>query len=457
MSEVDVCVIGGGPSGVITAITVARAGFTCILLDKKPIERIGEKNCGDALDDLHVKIIEKELNIPAPSIESDEARDTISRISLAAKSLDTKFTADAQGYQVNRLVYGQRLLDHAVTEGVEVKADCAVREIIIEDNFIRGVKYFDKQGNQQSLLAKITVDASGYIGALRKNLTDELKNNVDYSINNHHTIATYREIIKLNKSSDHPFREEIILLYHENIPIPGYAWIFTEGERMLNIGITWKKSIPYPKGKSMKTIFHDCLDPIIDPLDYQVIATGGGNIPMRPTFDSLVFNGGLLVGDAGALADPTTFEGHGPALESGRLAGNAIIDALQSKDYSYKALWSYNKNIMTYPGGMHAQSFLAAQLLSTIRVDGLHFLMKKQIISDRELREIFQEKSAKISLRSKVFKFIRAFPRWGMMLQVKKYIDLIEKAGNIYEEYPHQPSDLEKWRLRRNKKLHQNF
>ena len=68
-----------------------------------------------------------------------------------------------------------------------------------------------------------------------------------------------------------------------------------------------------------------------------------------------------------------------------------------------------------------------------------------------------QEKSAKISLRSKVFKFIRAFPRWGMMLQLKKYVDLIEKAGNIYEEYPQQPGDLEEWRRRRNKKLHQNF
>ncbi|MHA2249988.1 MAG: NAD(P)/FAD-dependent oxidoreductase [Candidatus Kariarchaeaceae archaeon] len=453
----DVAVVGGGPSGVITALGIVKAGFSCTILDKKPKDRIGDKNCGDALDALHVDILSKEMGIDPPSVEKGEARDLIKHITIAAGTLDSKFTAETPGFQVDRLAYGQRLLTEAEAAGVVVNAESTVRGIVIENNHVVGVKYFDDQQNERVIHSKITVDASGYSGIIRKLIPNYLKHGINYTFPDHHSIGSYREIVKLKSEDDHPYREEIILLYHQDIPPPGYVWIFTEGKNLLNLGITWVKSIPYPEQKSMKQIYRDCLRPYFHQSEYEVIFKGGGNIPMRPNFDSLVFNGALLVGDAAALADPTTFEGHGPALESGRLAAKTIINSLKMRSYSYKDLWKYNKDIMTYPGGMHAQSYIASILLSKIGTGGLKYLLDKNIISEEELKVIFQEKNLVISMKSKIWKFLKAFPRWNLMLTIKKYVELIEKADKIYEQYPEKPHLLNDWRKERNKILEIEF
>lgn len=454
--DYDVVIVGGGPAGSIAAYSIANEGYSCVIVDKKDKENIGNKNCGDALDETHVKILERELGVEPPSIEKGEARDLIKRITIAAGDLNSKLTADTPGYLVDRLVYGQRLLQMAEKAGAEIISNASMRGIIIENAQIVGINYFHNNQLKQ-IKAKITIDASGYVGAVRKEIPKELSNGIDYTIIDEYTIATYREIIKFKNNESHNFREEIVLLYHNDIPVPGYAWIFSEGEGMLNIGITWVKSINYPSYTSMKKIYHEVLDPYFDPSEYEVIYKGGGNIPMRPNFDSLVVNGAMLCGDAGALADPTTYEGHGPALESGRLAAKAAIQALKKNSFLAKDLWQYNVDVMKYPGGMHTQSYIAQILLTKLKVKGLKYLLDKNLISEQELRDLFQNPDAEFSLWFKIKKLLKMFPRWDLVLTIKKHMDLIELTKDVYELYPADPSKLDEWREFRNRKLKINF
>ena len=82
------------------------------------------------------------------------------------------------------------------------------------------------------------------------------------------------------------------------------------------MGTGWLKSENYTFDKSMKQIFREALNETYEEgEDYNIKIRGGGQIPIRPPFDSLVFNGGLLIGDSGCLVDPTTAEGHGIALD----------------------------------------------------------------------------------------------------------------------------------------------
>jgi len=175
----DVIIVGGGPSGVITAISVAKAGYSCVIIDKKPKELIGDKNCGDALDQLHLDLIFEDLEIPYPSIENGEARELIHDITFCAGSLDIKFSTKVPGYLVNRLVYGQRLLAHAETLGVKIISNASVRELILRNQNVAGVNYFTK-GKKISLSSKITVDGSGYVGIVRKLLPKELQHEISY-------------------------------------------------------------------------------------------------------------------------------------------------------------------------------------------------------------------------------------------------------------------------------------
>ncbi len=438
----DVAVVGGGPSGVICALSVARAGFKVAILDKKPHELIGNKNCGDALDYKHVNILKDKLDIDPPNLENGEARDLIEKVTIAANGIENKLSAYSNpGYIVNRHKYGQRLLKLAINAGVTIIDNANVRDVIIENKTVSGVIYYDHEG-EHKLRAKITVDASGFIATIRKKIPDDMRGGFDYSLPDKYIIRSYREIIEL--PNPHNFRKEIILIYDKHIPAPGYIWIFSEGERLLNIGITWRKDDPYPQNKSLKDLYHELLDPYF-PDGYKVLYHGGGNIPMRPNFDSLVFNGAVLVGDAAAVVDPTTFEGHGPALESGRLAAIAIIEALQKNDYSRESLWKYNKLVMNYPGGMHAQSYMASNFLREMGVNNLEFLLARKIITEKELIDIFQDPEASLKFSSKLKMMFRSFPRWDLLFKMYKLTKKIEHIGEIYANYPDNADDISAW------------
>ncbi len=452
MNDVDVAIVGGGPSGVVAAITIAKAGYKVAILDKKQRNKIGNKSCGDALDKVAPEIMKKELGIEFP--HGKELPTPLDHLTFASLSLKNKLTAHTPAFIVHRLHYGQRLLKEAEQAGAEIIANAKVRDIIVENNQIVGLKYYNENGINE-IRAKIVIDASGFVGVVRKMIPDQMKNGIVYEVPPEHTVATYREIIRLEKP--HDFQKEIVLLYHEKIPIPGYAWIFTDGEYQLNIGVTWPKHIPYPQNKSLKDIYHEILDPMIDPASYTVKHKGGGQIPIRPPFDSLVFNGAMLVGEAGCLVDPTTAEGHGPSLLSGYKAGKAAIKALEIGDFTVNGLWSYNKDIMTYPGSTHAMSYQALQYLKSVGPKGMAFFLKRKIVSEEDLIEIFRTREFEFTLARKIRKVLQAFPRFDYMLKLKKTIQKVEYADQLYKSYPETPDGLQKWMDIRKKTLTDDY
>ena len=124
MSKVhDVLIIGGGPAGVIAGIGIAKEGYNVVIIDKKERGNIGKKNCGDALDTKHTNILFEELGIELPNLNNGEVRSEVSKITIASKSLDTKLTASAPAYQVDRLKYGQTLLETAEKNGVKIMGE----------------------------------------------------------------------------------------------------------------------------------------------------------------------------------------------------------------------------------------------------------------------------------------------------------------------------------------------
>ncbi|MCH8906190.1 MAG: FAD-binding protein [Candidatus Heimdallarchaeota archaeon] len=48
--DYDLIIVGGGPAGVSCAITVAKHGYSVVIIDKKSRDIIGDKTCGDAID-----------------------------------------------------------------------------------------------------------------------------------------------------------------------------------------------------------------------------------------------------------------------------------------------------------------------------------------------------------------------------------------------------------------------
>jgi len=435
----DVIVVGAGPAGVITAITLAKLGKSVILIDRKKKELIGEKTCGDALDLGPVNLLRNELGISPP--QGKELSDELISGVMVTDNLEV--FRDKPGYTVDRHIYGQRLLAECENAGVKTIAEINVLGPLIEDNYVTGVKYRmdDKIGEFR---ARLTVDASGTIAIIRRNLPDNFSEGLVSKIPNEFITIAYREIWKLDKK--HTFRNQYRLHYDKTMGIfPGYFWIFSKGENQLNVGTGWMKSQKGPM--SMKNAFKKAIAKYFTDYEYDIMKKGGGIITMRPTFDCSTFNGGLVVGDAGATTDPLTAEGHGPAIKAGFYAGQVIANALDSIDglISRENLWEYNMRLQPEIGTNNSVSYATAKFLEAIGESGLDFVFKRDLITVDELDVLFEGKEIKLGILKIIKKIIWSFPRYNILWELKKLADTSEKLSEVYSEYPADPSDLKNW------------
>ncbi len=453
--DFDVIIVGGGPAGVSSAISIAKNGFKVVIIDKKNRNDIGEKTCGDAIDKAALMRVKDKIGIELPF--ENEISDVISKMSIAANDINTKVSLDAPGYQIKRLEYGQRLLKEAIDLGVVIIPNSPVRGIIYENGYINGVTYYENSIKKE-LRAKFTIDASGAYAVIRKSLPDELLvDGMTKSLSDDQVWPTYREIIKLrDDKKSHNFKEEIVLMFDDDYPPPGYFWIFSEGEGYLNIGIGWEKTQNLGKLKD-KLRFE--LGKYYKREDYEVIKKGGGQIPFRPPFDSLVFNGGALAGDAACMVHPVTAEGHGPALDTGVNLGLAISNALKNDRRDKESIWDYNISVAKHYGRKHMEAHMMKLMLRNIGGNGLKFLIKRDILSDEQLNLIFagEELGDAVTNYELIKKIIKLLYKPKLLWELVKLIKGLRKVDEIYLEYPIESIELKNWRRKRNSLLGVKF
>ena len=113
----DVIVVGAGTAGCLAAKTAAEAGLKVCLVERKSQREIGEKICGDALGEHHLKA----LNLKPPQHGELERR--IEGVKIYSPDLETVFTVrheDFSGFLLNRHLFGQWLLRMALNSGAEL-------------------------------------------------------------------------------------------------------------------------------------------------------------------------------------------------------------------------------------------------------------------------------------------------------------------------------------------------
>lgn len=445
MSEkrlVDCIIVGAGPAGVSTAIALARKGKKAIILDKKALDQIGDKVCGDALDIFSVKYISKHLDISPPN--GEEVNEQIKKGTIATRN--ASITRFDEGYIINRHVYGQRLLKECIDSGIEVIDKVKVVGLLYNNSFVTGVKY-RRNGEEKELKSKLVIDCSGAIGAVRRHLSPDFSEGLLPNIADRHTASSYREIIELD--NEHDFKEEIVIIYDPEIPVPGYIWKFPKGKKLANVGTGWLKS--QKTEEPMRKIYQNAMNKYFKDTPYRILRKGGGLITMRPPLDCMTFNGGLLVGEAACMTDPLSAKGHGPALVSGVIAGKVINKALENGKYTRESLWDYNVEIMNLYGVINAISLITSKYLNNISEKDMEFALRRELISAEELNAVFLGEKVDISLKVILSKIVKAFPRFNLLIKIRKLLLEVDKITEVYETYPKDPKYLTEWRRLRDK------
>lgn len=403
-NKTEVIVVGGGPAGISCAITIARAGKKVILIERGKFS--GSKNVfGGAIYAQPTREIfpnfEQDAPIERKNIEHKYA--LLGEDDATVISHKKKHT-EPVSYTVIRGKFDRWMAEEAKKEGVILVEETVVRELIVQDGFVKGVKT-----ELEDYYADIVVLADGVNSLLAKQvgLRGDLKpEDVALSV---------KEVIKLpaEKINERFHVESAEGCVYEIFGGPmlgmlGLGFMYTNKESIsIGLGVTLSELIekglrPYDLLDKLKT--HPEIAPLIkdgELLEYSAHLIPEGGYKKVP----LLFGAGVMVcGDSAMFVNNMHWEGTNLAMISGKIAGETAIIALGKRDYSEHALAYYQEHL--------ENSFIMKDLrtykdlLSGVSERAEHFLgyYPKKI---NEFFEMFESVDS-IPKREKYHKFIKS-------------------------------------------------
>jgi digeranylgeranylglycerophospholipid reductase len=244
----DVVIVGAGSAGCVTARRCAELGLKTLLLDRKAKKEVGQKVCGDEVSKSHFEA----TGIEYPA--DDEISSVIAGADVYPPNMKNELRIrgwlEFDGWTVNRLSWGQRLLQDAIDAGAKFLPNIHVGMPMVIGEQVAGVEYKDLSSGQEVIVkSKIVVDASGFAAVIRNKLESSL---IENDIDKGDIALCYREILTLKMPLAEPEVARVFL--GGEIAPQGYAWIFPKGAQEINagVGITGGKGRGSPKSHFMK-------------------------------------------------------------------------------------------------------------------------------------------------------------------------------------------------------------
>ncbi len=438
MEKYDVIVVGAGTAGCLAAKTVAEQGLKVCLVEKKKREEIGEKICGDALGEHHLKF----LGLEKPTGGELEAK--IDGIKIYSPDENTVFTIadkDFIGYLLNRRLFGQWLLKKATDKGALLQDNMNFRSPIIEKGAVVGVIAKNMvTGEVAEIGSKVVIDASGYFGMVRKQLPAEM--GIDREIANQDVEACYREIRQLKQETENTRFCEIYL--NQKASPGGYIWIFPKGGARVNVGlgICMRNNYPNPKKQLYETAFKK---PIFEG---SLVLTGGSWFdPVRRPLDNMVSNGVILVGDAASLVNPIHGGGIGPSMLSGYLAGQQIVEALSKGEPTKEALWGYNKKYIETYGKKQGTLDIFKMFLLSCSDEDLNYGMNEKLMTEDDVLKAGMGDDFHLNITETAKRVFKGLRRVGFLNRLRMTVTMMRGLSAHYNTYPSSHESFEPWRL----------
>jgi len=437
MEKFDVLVVGAGTAGCLAAKTAAEKGLKVCVIDSKKKENIGAKICGDALGEHHLKT----LGLEKP--KGDELEKKIEGVQIFSPDLNTVFTIedkDFVGYILNRRLFGQWLLNKAIDKGALLMESTQFLEPVFDGGFVVGGKV-KSAGKTIQLMSKVVVDASGFAGAVRQKLPNEM--GIENKIENEDVEACYREIRQLKQEDENTKYCEIYL--NSEVTPGGYTWIFPKRGAKVNVGlgICMRGKFPNPKKQLYKHILSK------PQFEGSLLLSGGAWWdPTRRPLDNMVGNGVILTGDAASLVNPIHGGGIGPSMLSGFFAGKKIAEALENGEPTQSSLWGYNRMYMDSYGKKQASLDIFRMFLISSNDEDLNYGMNYKLVTENDVLKASMGDEFHLNVTEAATRVFRGRKRLGFLRKLKTTIDMMRQVRVHYDDYPNSPEDFEAWRLK---------
>jgi geranylgeranyl reductase family protein len=305
----DVVIVGSGPGGSATAHFLSRRGLDVLLLDRSDFPR--DKTCGDGLTPRALRVLDQ-MGILFDVASHACPVDDYEVVAPNGRTTSAQITSEHGALVVRRLTLDNLILNRAISSGAKFQSRVNVNRV---ESTSSGARIHSEDGH--SFDARVAVVATG----------------AAYGVLTHSGILKRPPKVMLAARGYFEDLQRDVArtfsLRFDDVPSPGYGWVFPTGARSANIGVGF---LPGRRSgtaaQAMKRfISGHAVQPLLE--GAQQIGPLKG-YPIRVDFLTSPTSAEktLLVGEAAGLVNPLTGEGIDYALESGMLAADHIAEGL---------------------------------------------------------------------------------------------------------------------------------
>ncbi len=322
--QYDAVIVGAGPAGSIAAKNAAQKGLDVLLIEKR--QEIGDPvRCAEGVGKLHLR---QHIEPDPRWICADVKGSRIFSPDGTRVEMAEEVSGGEVGYVLERKLFDRALANEAACAGADVMVKTRATGLIIEDDFVCGVKVMHL-GEEYTIRSKIVIGADGVESKVGRwaGIDTSLKPS---------DIETCAQFLIAGIEVD----QDYCVFYLGNEVAPaGYIWIFPKGKNQANVGIGILGSKSGEKrAEALLTDFVNKHMP-----NGKIIEMVVGGVPVSGTIERTIANGLMLVGDAARQSDPITGGGIINAMDAAKIAADVAVKAIESGDVSTNMLQEYEK------------------------------------------------------------------------------------------------------------------
>ena len=361
--QADVIVIGGGPGGAAAATLLQRQGHRCVIVERSrfPRYRIGESLIPHTFGPLSrlglIPRLEASHFPPKHSVRFVSVDGAESEPFYFSETIDSEA---ARTWQVERAEFDQMCLDHAVENGVEVRQNACVTQVLFEEDLATGVRVSTGDGTFD-MASRVVVDASGRATVIGRQL--ELRESIPWLQK-----ASVWSYFRGGKRGDGIDAGETTIFLLQN---RGWAWYIPLPDDTVSVGVVAAPDDLFPAESTAEAAFiravsgSAALSARLASAE-RTAGVRGGSAHLAYRNRETCGPGWVMVGDARAFLDPIYSSGVFLALASAEAAAGCIHEALDAGDVSPSKLGAFEP-------GLNAGGSVIAALIRAFYCESFSF------------------------------------------------------------------------------------